>query len=83
MSTSFTTPSPALLTKLELTRQLLMIAVPSAMSFFLNFALQLISVISVGHLGDLELGAAGIGNMIANVTGKLLPHTAEFIIFLT
>jgi hypothetical protein len=46
---------------------LLQLAGPSAVSFFLGFALQLVSIIFVGHLGEIELGAAGIGNMVHRV----------------
>ena len=42
-----------------LTKSLLQLAAPSAFSYFLNFALQVVSIISVGHLGEIELGAAG------------------------
>lgn len=42
---------------------------PLILTFFLQFTLTTVSIITVGHLGKVELGAASIGSMSANVTG--------------
>jgi hypothetical protein len=48
------------------------LALPSAFSYLIGYSQVLISIISVGHLGAAELGAAGIATMLANVTGSCI-----------
>ena len=41
--------------------RLLSLAGPTAMTLMLQFATQFVSMVSVGHLGEQYIGAAGIG----------------------
>jgi Na+-driven multidrug efflux pump len=50
-------------------RALLELAIPCSGSYFLNYSIQLVTVISVGQLGETELGAVGVATMLANVSG--------------
>jgi MATE family multidrug resistance protein len=45
------------------------LAVPCSGTYFLNYSLQLITIITVGQLGGVELGAAGVATMLCNVSG--------------
>ena len=45
---------------------------PIAISFGLQNIVQAFSVLTVGHLGTLELGAASYGYMFATCTGSML-----------
>ena len=44
-------------------------AAPLVVAFFLEYSLTVASIISVGHIGKVELGAATLASMTANITG--------------
>jgi MATE family multidrug resistance protein len=50
-------------------KRLLRLAGPLVLSSILQFALPLVSVMFVGHLGELPLAGASLATSIANVTG--------------
>jgi MATE family multidrug resistance protein len=50
-------------------KRLLRLAGPLVTSSILQFALQLVSVMFVGHLGELPLAGASLAASLANVTG--------------
>lgn len=41
----------------------------SIVTFLLQYSLNVASIITVGHLGKIELGAASLGYVTANITG--------------
>ena len=62
-------------------KRLLRLAGPLVLSNILQFALPLVSVMFVGHLGELPLAGASLATSLANVTGfSLLVSIVAFII---
>ena len=63
-------------------KRLLRLAWPLVTSSVLQFALQLVSVMFVGHLGELPLAGASLATSLANVTGfSLLVRICTFCTF--
>ncbi|XP_002737051.1 multidrug and toxin extrusion protein 2-like [Saccoglossus kowalevskii] len=50
-------------------KELLKLAWPSMITFFLTLMLSMVSIIFCGHLGDYELGGVAIGQSIVSVVG--------------
>lgn len=58
------------------------LAGPLVLVSFLQYSLQLISIVFVGHLGELQLSGASMAFSFAGVTGFSLLVCATFLLFL-
>lgn len=65
----------------EEVRKQLWLAGPLVSVSFLNYCLQVISVMFVGHLGELPLSAASMATSFASVTGFSLLVSSFFFFF--
>lgn len=65
----------------EEVRKQLWLAGPLVSVSFLNYCLQVISVMFVGHLGELPLSAASMATSFASVTGFSLLVSTRFPLF--
>ncbi|XP_077993657.1 multidrug and toxin extrusion protein 1-like [Glandiceps talaboti] len=55
-------------------KELMKLAWPTIVTFLLMMVLSMVSVIFCGHLGNKELGAAGIGQAMVSILGTCMGH---------
>ena len=66
---------------LEEAKKLLWLAVPMIMVNLFQFSIQVISLMFVGHLGELALSGASLATSFANVTGfNVLVRSRYFLL---